>query len=237
MPSTNEEIRTAVRSTYGKVATSESPCCGPDQGLQIGYDSAELATLPDEAVMGLGCGNPVALADLTEGETVVDLGSGGGIDVFLAARKVGESGRVIGIDMTPEMLQRAEANAARAGLDNVEFRQGLIEDLPVDDGTVDVIISNCVINLAPEKAPVFAEAYRVLRPGGRLVVSDIVTDKPLPAEATEDMRSWGACVAGALPQNDYLSAMVAAGFEGVEVLKQDGAAGAFSITVRAIKPA
>ena len=225
-------IRTAVRDRYAKLAVAGTPCCSPTPEGD-GYDPADLATLPDEAVMGLGCGNPVAAAGIEEGETVLDLGSGGGIDVFLAARKTGPTGRVIGVDMTVEMLERAERNAADAGLDNVEFRRGLIEDLPVEDGTVDVILSNCVINLAPDKAPVFAEAHRVLRPGGRIVVSDIVRGGPGPE--TIDPASWSSCIDGALPLDDYLAAITAAGFESVEVLSRDGGGDMFSATVRAFK--
>ncbi len=238
MTRTDREIRSAVRTNYATIALTEASCCSPDEPEASGvdYDPADLSNLPDEAIMGLGCGNPVAMAGIVEGETVLDLGSGGGIDVFLAARRVGSSGRVIGVDMTPEMLERAQANAARAGLDNVEFRQGLIEDLPVEDATVDVIISNCVINLAPEKAPVFAEAFRVLRSGGRLVVSDVVTDAALPEEVRDDLGSWSSCVGGALPQDDYLAAITEAGFTGVEVLKREGDGPIASATVRASKP-
>jgi len=154
MTRTDKEIRSAVRASYATIAVDKASCCSPGEAEapDIGYDPADLAGLPDEAIMGLGCGNPVTLADIAEGETVLDLGSGGGIDVFLAARSTGPTGRVIGVDMTGEMLERAEANLARAGIENVEFRRGLIEDLPVDDASVDVIISNCVINLAPDKA-------------------------------------------------------------------------------------
>ncbi len=235
MTKTNEEIRSEVRSSYAEVARADTPCCGPSP-TSIGYSAAELADLPREAVMGLGCGNPVALADIAEGDTVLDLGSGGGIDVFLAAQKTGDTGRVIGVDMTPEMLERAEANAARLGLDNVEFREGLIEDLPVDDATVDVIISNCVINLAPDKTAVFAEAKRVLRPGGRLVVSDIVTDGPLPESLANDPEAWASCVGGALPLDHYVDAIRAAGLVEVEILKKEGSAPLFSITVQARRP-
>lgn len=235
MTKTNQEIRSDVRSSYAKVALSDSPCCGPS-ATRLGYDAADLHNLPEEAVMGLGCGNPVALADIAEGDTVLDLGSGGGIDVFLAARKAGDTGRIIGVDMTPEMLERAEANVARLGIDNVEFRQGLIENLPVEDATVDTIISNCVINLAPDKAAVFAEAYRVLRPGGHLVVSDIVTEGPLPAPVADDPEAWAECVGGALPKSDYLDAVRAAGLTDVEILKQDGEGPLFSVTVRASRP-
>lgn len=225
-----------VRAAYARVAVEPSSCCGPSPE-EIGYEASELAGLPDEAIMGLGCGNPVAHADIEEGETVLDLGSGGGIDVFLAARRTGDTGRVIGVDMTPEMLQRAEANAARLGLDHVEFRQGLIEELPVADGTVDVIISNCVVNLAPDKTRVFSEAVRVLRPGGRVVVSDIVSDGPLPSSVTDDPAAWASCVAGALPMAEYLQAMEVAGLTDIEVLRQDGSGPLLSITVRGVKPA
>ena len=224
MTRTDKEIRAAVRTNYATIAVGEESCCSPGkaEAPDIGYDPADLAGLPDEAIMGLGCGNPVTLADIAEGETVLDLGSGGGIDVFLAARSTGPTGRVIGVDMTGEMLERAEANLARAGIENVEFRRGLIEDLPVDDASVDVIISNCVINLAPDKARVFAEAFRVLRPGGRLVVSDMVTSSTLPDEVRDDLGSWASCVGGAIPQDDYLAVIADAGFTGVEVLKRDG---------------
>lgn len=227
-----DTVRTAVRDHYAEIAVAETPCCSPTSAPG-GYDPADLASLPEEAVMGLGCGNPVAMADITEGETVLDLGSGGGIDVFLAAGRTGPAGRVIGVDMTVEMLERAEKNAADAGLDNVEFRRGLIEDLPVEDATVDVILSNCVINLAPDKAAVFAEAFRVLRPGGRLVVSDIVRSGPGP-EAI-DPSSWSSCIDGALPLDDYLAAIAAAGFASAEVLSRDGDGPLFSATVRAFK--
>ncbi len=247
MTTPDDTIRTAVRGHYADIARTGASCCDPEPGSatsasccapvpeQFGYDAAELAGLPDETIMGLGCGNPVALAGITEGETVLDLGSGGGIDVLLAARRTGAGGRVIGVDMTPEMVERAERNAAAAGLDNVEFRTGLIESLPVDSGTVDVILSNCVINLAPDKASVFAEAFRVLRPGGRIVVSDIVRSGPSPAEI--DPASWSSCIDGALPLDDYLGSIAAAGFEGAEVLRRDGEGLLFSATVRAVKRA
>lgn len=235
MPKTNEEIRSAVRTSYAAIAVEQESCCGPSP-VQIGYRASELEGLPDEALMGLGCGNPVALAGIAEGDTVVDLGSGGGIDVFLAARKTGSTGRVIGVDMTPEMLRRAEANAARLGLETVEFRQGLIEELPVESGTIDVIISNCVINLAPDKTPVFAEAFRVLRSGGRLVVSDLVSDGPLPASMVDDPEAWASCIGGALPEADYLDAIRSAGFVDVRILKKDGRSPLSSITVEATRP-
>lgn len=232
---TPDDTHAVVRKSYARLAVDSGSCCTPT-APDVGYRSEDLAALPEEAVMGLGCGNPVALADIDEGDTVLDLGSGGGIDVFLAARKTGASGRVIGVDMTPEMLERARANAARLGLANVEFRQGLIEQLPVDDATVDVIISNCVINLSPDKRQVFAEAFRVLRPGGRLVVSDMVTDGPLPDAIASDPTAWAACIGGALPVDEYLDAIRAAGFTEVAVLTQSGYGEVLSITVRTIRP-
>jgi ubiquinone/menaquinone biosynthesis C-methylase UbiE len=234
---TDGEIRNAVEKRYAEIATSGSRCCG-DQGLvQIGYKKEELEALPEPALMGLGCGNPVRLAELREGETAVDLGSGGGIDVFLAARQVGPSGRVIGIDMTPEMLARARANAERLGLTNVEFRQGLIEALPVQDSSVDVILSNCVINLAPDKGAVFREAFRVLKPGGRLIVSDMVAKERLPEAMRENPGTWAACIGGALPEEEYLDTIRKAGFPTVQALTREGLelGHVYSITVRAEK--
>ncbi|MCB2224878.1 MAG: arsenite methyltransferase [Actinobacteria bacterium] len=231
---TDDTIRTAVRTRYAGLALSGQSCCGPGSAGGAGYAPEDLAGLPEEAVMGLGCGTPVALAGITEGETVLDLGSGGGIDVLLAARRTGPSGRVIGVDMTAEMLQRAEANAVRAGIDHAEFRLGLIEDLPVESATVDVVISNCVVNLSPDKPAVFAEVARVLRPGGRLVVSDIV--RTVPGTGSTDPDGWASCVDGALHADDYLAAIAAAGLGGVEVLRRDGEGSHVSITVRAVKP-
>jgi arsenite methyltransferase len=232
-PPGDDTIRTTVRDHYARIALTDASCCGGDTP-ETGYDVGELAGLPDEAIMGLGCGNPVAVADIAEGETVLDLGSGGGIDVFLAARRTGPSGRVIGVDMTSEMLRRAEDNAAGAGVDHAEFRLGVIEDLPVESATVDLILSNCVINLSPDKAAVFAEAYRVLRPGGRIVVSDIV--RSVPAPGAIDPEKWSSCIDGALLLDDYLAAIAAAGFAGVEVLHREGEGPVFSATVRAWKP-
>ena len=200
--------------------------------------------MPEDAFMGLGCGNPTALADLKEGETVLDLGSGGGIDVFLAAVKVGLSGKAIGVDMTPKMVELATRNAQAGGFANVEFRLGEIEDLPVEDNSVDAIISNCVINLSPDKLRVFKEAYRVLKPGGRIMVSDIVTDGELPEEVRQDPEAWAGCIAGAMDRGDYLEAIRRAGFERVEVVGEqaydemgdprlDGKV--FSVQVRAFK--
>lgn len=236
MPS-ETEIRDAVGRRYAKIATSGASCCGDRPLVQIGYAKEELDALPEQALMGLGCGNPVKLAHVREGETVVDLGSGGGMDVFLAARRVGPSGRVIGVDMTPEMLARARANAERLGLKNVEFRQGLIEAMPVEDSSVDVMLSNCVINLAPDKAAVFKEAFRVLKPGGRLVVSDMVSKGELPPEMRQTPETWASCIGGALPEEEYLETIRQAGFPAVEVLTRDGLelGPVYSVTVRADK--
>lgn len=241
---TADDIHDAVEQRYSRMAVDDASCCGggacgdSDTLVQIGYRSEELAGLPDEALMGLGCGSPVGMAGISEGERVLDLGSGGGIDVFLAARRVGPSGRVIGIDMSQPMLERARANAARIDARNVEFRQGLIEDMPVADAEVDVVLSNCVINLAADKPAVFREAFRALAPGGRLVVSDLVAVAPIPAEAANDPDSWAACVGGTLPEAEYLAGITSAGFDEVEVLsRSDSADGAWveSITVRAVK--
>ena len=222
------EIKKAVRDRYARAATEESGCCEPsccgggttagEISSSIGYSSEELDALPEEANLGLGCGNPTALASLAEGQTVVDLGSGGGIDCFLAAREVGPTGRVIGVDMTPEMIDRARANAEKGGYENVEFRLGEIEALPVADGTVDVIISNCVLNLSTQKDRVLAEAYRVLRPGGRMVVSDLVSDLPVPASLEGNIDAIAACLPTARDQ--YLQEFRDAGFEDVDISEE-----------------
>jgi arsenite methyltransferase len=228
------EIKKVVRERYAEVVESDSSCCGSDAGQssccggasatdnsrRVGYSDAEMASVPEGANLGLGCGNPTALAALKEGETVIDLGSGGGFDCFLAAAKVGEKGRVIGVDMTPEMLARARENAAKSGYNNVEFRLGEIENLPVADATADVIISNCVINLAPDKPRVFREAFRVLKPGGRLMVSDIVLTRPLPAAVMQSVAAYAGCVAGASLMEDYFGAIEQAGFTDVRVLEE-----------------
>ena len=230
-----QDVKKTVRDEYGKIGASgrqAGGCCSgeggctttcPDDGsAKLGYSPEELADLPDGADLGLGCGNPQAIAGLQPGETVVDLGSGGGIDCFLAAGRVGESGHVIGVDMTPEMVDRARASAAKSGIGNVEFRLGEIEHLPVADGTVDAIMSNCVINLSPEKPAVFREAFRVLKPGGRLAITDIVATAPLPDEVRDDLRLHVGCVAGAATIDDLESALEGAGFENVRIEPLEG---------------
>ena len=228
----SSRIRKMVSDQYAKVAQGQRSCCGdPEtlpcgcgsepgarrQSLAIGYSEQQLAEVPEGANLGLGCGNPVALAALEEGQTVLDLGAGAGFDCFLAARAVGPQGRVIGVDMTPAMLAKARQNADAGGYTNVTFRLGEIEHLPVADSAVDVTISNCVINLSPEKPQVFAEALRVLRPGGRLMVSDIVLLKPLPEAVQQSVAAYVGCVAGAVLRHDYLAMIRAAGFEDVTV--------------------
>jgi len=224
-PTNHDEIRQAVRKAYEKVAMATSPpagtskeasCCGPsdnsaviscgcnESGLALaqmssamGYNEAEINSVPEGSNMGLGCGNPVAIASIKQGETVVDLGSGGGFDCFLAAKKVGETGQVIGVDMTPEMVSKARKNTIKMGLENVEFRLGEIENLPVGDNLADIIISNCVVNLSPDKLAVYRDAYRILKPGGRIAISDILTTAPLPEEIKKDLQLLAACMGGA----------------------------------------
>ncbi len=215
-------IHDAVREHYAERIKSQASCCGPDSSCCTPesnlYPLELLGTLPEgEAVVSYGCGDPITLASLQPGQTVLDLGSGAGLDCFFAARKVGGSGRVIGVDMTPEMIERAAASALRLGLANVEFRQGFIEELPVESGSVDVTISNCVINLSPDKRRVFDEVFRVLKPGGRLAVSDIVTDGPLPEPVKKSLSAWAGCVAGAVEAGEYVAMMEAAGFRDISV--------------------
>lgn len=214
------DIKKIVRDSYANLARKGTCCCGASRSDNapsnpLGYDEADLATLPDGVDMGLGCGNPTAIANLMPGEVVLDLGCGAGIDCFLAAKYVGPTGYVIGVDMTPEMIEKARANAAAGGYTNVEFRLGEIENLPVESESVDVVISNCVINLVPDKARAFAEVYRVLRPGGRLHVSDIVLDGKLPDELRQSLDAYVACIAGAAARDVYLSAIKAAGLRDI----------------------
>ena len=222
-----KEIKKAVKGRYARIAKQDQESCCPSCGcgssslLQakvIGYSTEDLEHIPEESVMGLGCGSPTAIADLKAGEVVLDLGAGAGVDVFLAANKVGSTGKVIGVDMTDEMVDRATSIAKDHGYRNVEFRLGEIEKLPVEDESVDAIISNCVINLSPDKAKVFREAHRVLKLGGRLTVSDIVTEGALPDEIKSDPNAWAGCIAGALEQQEYLRKIRKAGFEDAQVL-------------------
>jgi arsenite methyltransferase len=235
-----EEIIKTVRDNYAQVAKqSGSSCCGNTKSKAtklsccgqsnltpeniskaVGYTDADINQVPEGANLGLGCGNPVALASLKPGETVLDLGSGAGFDCFLAAARVGPEGKVIGVDMTPEMLDKARANSRKGSYQNVEFRLGEIENLPVANSTVDAIISNCVINLSPDKPRVFREAFRVLKSGGRLMVSDIVLMKALPAELKDSIEAYVSCVAGALPKDEYLQAIREAGFTDVTVVTE-----------------
>jgi arsenite methyltransferase len=235
-----EEVTKTVRQNYARVAKqSESNCCGNTANTKakssccsqstlkpesiskaVGYSDKEINEVPEGANLGLGCGNPVALASLKKGEVVLDLGSGAGFDCFLASSRVGQEGKVIGVDMTPEMLDKARANARKGGYKNVEFRLGEIENLPVADGTVDIIISNCVINLSPDKPRVFREAFRALKPGGRLMVSDIVLLKELPEGIKDSIEAYVSCVAGASSRDEYLQAIREAGFQDVELIDQ-----------------
>jgi SAM-dependent methyltransferase len=231
--SSPSDIRSAVRERYGKLAgefnqekaasccepgSNDSTCCAPSAVVDINtiskiYEAPDAAQLPDDVTnLSLGCGDPVTLASLKPGETVLDLGSGGGIDCFLAAKRVGDEGFVIGVDMTSQMDEKARLNKVNMGIDNVEFRLGEIEHLPVADNSVDVIISNCVINLSPDKPQVFKETYRVLRSGGKIAVSDIVTSGPLPENVKANLSAWAGCIAGALDVNDYMATMEVTGF-------------------------
>lgn len=230
-----DEVRAMVQNGYAGIATNTGACCGgaaanaATVAQRIGYTEEQIRTVPDGANLGLGCGNPLALAAVQPGETVVDLGSGAGFDALLAARAVGRTGRVIGVDMTPEMLARAEANAQRAGAENVEFRRGYIEALPIEDGVVDVVISNCVINLSPDKPSVFREAFRVLRPEGRLAVSDLVLKTPLPTGLLRSVEAYVGCVSGALLRDDYVAAIRQAGFQTVEVVAENSFGGVLDL--------
>lgn len=225
----NEKLVATVRDRYGKIAADGTSCCAPSAGgccspsptgisAGLGYKPVDLELLPDGADLGLGCGAPLEHLELQPGETAVDLGSGAGIDALIAARAVGPQGRVIGVDMTPEMLIKARSNAEAAGADHVEFREGRLEALPVDDASVDAITSNCVINLVPDKSKVFAEISRVLKPGGRLVVSDVMLDGELPEVVTTDLMAYVGCVSGAIQRGDYLALLSDAGLGEIEVL-------------------
>ena len=227
-----DEIKEIVKSRYAKVALHNMPCCGPRKSCcggpdakeiskKAGYRDMDLNSVPEGANLGLGCGNPVALASLKEGDVVLDLGSGAGFDAFLAAPRVGTAGKVIGVDMTPEMVEKAKANAVKGGYQNVEFRLGEIENLPLSGSEVDVIISNCVINLSPEKGKVFKEAFRVLKPGGRLMVSDLVLLKPLPEIVKQSVEAYVGCIAGAVMKDEYLAAITDAGFGDLKVVGED----------------
>lgn len=226
-----EEIKKVVREGYAKIAKKQSSCCAPltsccgtanaeDISRMIGYGDNELASVPEGANLGLGCGNPVALASLKEGETVLDLGSGAGFDGFLAANKVGRKGKVIGVDMTPEMIEKARENAKKGNYDNVEFRLGEIENIPAADNSVDAVISNCVINLAPDKRRVFKEAFRVLKPGGRLMVSDMVLVKELPDLIKKSIDAYVGCLGGAIMKDKYIDAIKATGFQDVKIIDE-----------------
>jgi arsenite methyltransferase len=225
-----QSIKEHVKKRYGKIAETEvsccppSSCCGaPDPGelsRSLGYSEADQDSVPEGSDLGLGCGNPTALASLKPGETVLDLGSGAGFDCFLAARKVGPTGRVIGVDMTREMIRKARENSDSGGFENVEFREGEIENLPVEDASIDVIISNCVINLSTDKNKVFREAFRVLKAGGRLMMSDIVLQKPLPLVIKESMDAYSQCVAGAWLKQDYMEGISGSGFAQIRILEE-----------------
>ena len=226
-----KKVKEFVKERYSKIATNEESsnncsCCGGEENSIIkqaqaaGYTIEEIKSIPSDAVFGLGCGNPTALAEINSGETVLDLGSGGGIDVFLAANKVGDMGKVIGVDMTSEMVETAIKNARESGYENVEFKEGEIENLPIEDNSIDLIISNCVINLTPDKLKAYREAYRVLKPDGRILVSDIVTDGEIPTEIRKNFQAWAGCIAGALEKQEYIDTIKKAGFKDVEMVSQ-----------------
>lgn len=227
----NKEIKENVKKGYAKIAQSNGSCCSSssccsstnsaqDISRSIGYSDEEMNNVPEGANLGLGCGNPVAIASLKEGDVVLDLGSGAGFDAFLASAKVGTTGRVIGVDMTKEMVEKARINATKGNYKNVEFRFGEIENLPVDDNSIDVIISNCVINLSPDKEKVFRESFRVLKPGGRIMVSDIVLIKPLPKIIKDSVEAYVGCLAGASMKDEYLNYIKNEGFQSVEIISQ-----------------
>ena len=252
-----DTIRRAVRESYASVATagaarhlkpSQESCCGgttaDTAALVLGYGEEEVRAVPEGANMGLGCGNPTAIGELLPGETVIDFGSGGGIDCFLASRAVGPEGMVIGVDMTQDMIDLARSNAEKLGVSNAEFHLTEMESTPLPDETADVIISNCVINLSPDKDAVFKEAFRLLKPGGRIYISDMLLVKDLPQEAKEDMKNWVSCLGGAEPKDVYLGRMTDSGFRDIEIMADvpygDGetwASYAHSMNIKAAKPA
>ena len=244
---TDSDVKELVRERYGNFAqNATSSCCGDGEAATKNqlYELQQLEGLPDEALLAsAGCGNPTAIGDLNAGETVVDFGSGGGIDCFIAARAVGEQGKVIGIDMTPDMIALARKNASNLGVSNVEFHLAEMENTPLESDSVDVIISNCVINLAPDKDAVFGEAFRILKPGGRMFISDMVLTAPLPARATEDAENWVSCLSGAEPQDVYMGRMVDAGLADIEIMdskpwqgKEEWASRVHSANIKAYKP-
>jgi SAM-dependent methyltransferase len=231
MKNNADKIKKIVRDGYAKALSQKSSCCSSssccsgvtqaeDISKKVGYSDSELSSVPEGANLGFGCGNPVAIASLKEGDVVLDLGSGAGFDAFLSAQRVGKTGRVIGVDMTPEMIARAKENAKKGNYSNVEFRMGEIEKLPVEDSSVDVIISNCVINLSPDKEAVFKEAYRVLKAGGRLMVSDLVLVKELPREIRDSVEAYVGCLAGAIKKEEYLRFIEQAGFQGIKIISE-----------------
>ncbi|MBU0468922.1 MAG: arsenite methyltransferase [Candidatus Omnitrophica bacterium] len=231
MEKEKSEIKKIVKQGYAKVATQKTSCCcsgsccgdtasAQDISKTVGYGDDEINSVPEGANLGLGCGNPVAIACLKKGDVVLDLGSGAGFDAFLASKRVGETGKVIGVDMTPEMVERAKNNANKGNYDNVEFRLGEIEKLPIEDGSVDVIISNCVINLSPDKQSVFKEAFRVLKFGGRLMVSDLVLTKELSEKIKQSVEAYVGCIAGAIKKDEYLKFMTMAGFTKIQVISE-----------------
>ena len=245
--SSDADVKALVRERYAEVAKAADGCCAADgcgTTAQL-YDNEQIDGLPSEALTAsAGCGNPTAIDDLKPGDTVVDFGSGGGIDCFIAAKAVGEQGRVIGVDMTPDMVDLARRNAASLGVTNVTFHLTEMESTPIAAASVDVIISNCVINLAPDKDAVFREAYRILKPGGRMFISDMLLTAPLPPHATADARNWVACLSGAEPQAVYLGRMRQTGFERIEIVddkpwhgEQEWASRVHSMNIKAYKPA
>jgi len=231
MKNNADKIKKIVRDGYAKALSQKSSCCSSssccsgvmqaeDISKKVGYSDSELSSVPEGANLGFGCGNPVAIASLREGDVVLDLGSGAGFDAFLSAQRVGKTGRVIGVDMTPEMIAKAKENAKKGNYSNVEFRMGEIEKLPVEDSSIDVIISNCVINLSPDKEAVFKEAYRVLKAGGRLMVSDLVLVKELPREIRDSVEAYVGCLAGAIKKEEYLRFIEQAGFQGIKIISE-----------------